>query len=67
MIHPKQVGDLESTQIIAITLHQGMGRYTTRAKGKAGDDYNWNQKIMGKSFADLNGASGNISKCYGEI
>ena len=46
--------------IVAITLHQGLDRYTKRAKGKSDEDYNWNDRLMEREFANMNVASGVI-------
>lgn len=47
---------------IAPTVHQGVERYTKRARRKVPEDFNWNQNVLKGAFADLNSASGVISK-----
>ena len=46
----------------APTVHQGLERYTKRARNKDADDYKWNENILSKRFATLDAASGNIKK-----
>lgn len=46
-------------------MHQGLERYTKRARGRPGDDFNWNQNILKNAFADMSVASGNISRMEG--
>ena len=44
------------------SLHQGQGTYTNRAKGVAGDDYNWNKDRSKKYFVDLSSATSVVKR-----
>lgn len=46
---------------LAPTVHQGLERYTKRARGKQAEDYKWNEDILKKRFSTLDAAAGNIS------
>ena len=50
------IGDASSS------LHQGQGTYTNRAKGVAGDDYNWNKDRSKKYFVDLSSATSVVKR-----
>ena len=50
-------GMLIDSGVAAISFHQGLETYTSRAKGVTGEDYNWNKERSKKYFVDLNSAT----------
>ena len=55
-------GMLFDTGDAAISFHQGLDTYTSRAKKVTGEDYNWNKERSKKYFVDLNSATGVVKR-----